>query len=254
MISRDNAPQTAPMAETKLKSEIARLHRQNHALTLRLSRALEAERKQIARELHDELGQSLTAIKTDAVLISNRSRETDPTMHASAQAILDTVSRVYEVVYSMMRRLRPAVLDELGLGPALETLVAEWHKRQPWTACTLDLAPDLSGLDDLINITVYRAIQESLTNAARHSAATRVTVAVAREPAPRGELLRVTVEDNGRGPGAQTETGSGRFGLRGLAERVLALGGRFDLGSATGQGMKVSLWLPIKQTVNGDTE
>ena len=246
MSSREDPPSDATMVG-QLTSEIARLRRYNHALTLRLARALEAEHKQLARELHDELGQSLTAIKTDAVLISNLSQGTNAQSHASAQAILDTVSRIYEVVYSMMRRLRPSVLDELGLGPALETLIAEWHKHHPYVPCQLDMAQNVNDLDDLAGITVYRTVQELLTNAARYSAATRVTVTVAREPAPHGERLRVTVADNGRGLSDQTTSTSGGFGLNGLIERVQALGGWLDLDSAPGRGTKVSVWLPIKQ-------
>lgn len=252
MSSYDAAPNDATTVE-QLTSEIARLRRRNHALTLRLARALEAEHKQLARELHDELGQSLTAIKTDAVLISNLSLWTNAQSHASAQAILDTVSRIYEVVYSMMRRLRPSVFDELGLGAALEALINEWHKHHPYVPCQLDMTQDVSGLDDLAGITVYRTVQESLTNVARYSAATRVTVTVAREPAPHGERLRVTIEDNGRGLSAQTMATPGGFGLNGLIERVEALGGWLDLDGAPGLGTKVSVWLPIAQTRDGDT-
>lgn len=245
MTSHDNPGRGAHGAD-ELESEIVRLRRRNHALTLRLTRALEQERKQLASELHDELGQSLTAIKTDAVLISNLSRGTNAESYESAQAILGTVSHIYEVVYSMMRRLRPDVLDELGLAPALEALIAEWRKRHLWTPCQLDLAPNLGDLDDLINITVYRVVQESLTNVARYSTATHVAVAVARESVPTGEQVRVTVEDNGRGLDVKgTFISSGQFGLRGLLERVEALGGQLELDSAPGRGTKVSVWLPI---------
>lgn len=249
MTSRNTPAPPSAGAETTapavLEEQLVRLRRRNHALTLRLARALEQERKDIARELHDELGQSLTAIKTDAVLISNLSRETNTESHASAQAILDTVSHIYEVVYSMMRRLRPSVLDELGLAPALEALIAEWRKRHPWTPCELDLARNLNSLDDLVNITIYRVVQESLTNVTRYSTATRVTVRVAREPAAHGEQVRVTVADNGRGMDAGTASASGRFGLHGLLERVEALGGKLELGGTPGHGTKVSAWLPI---------
>ena len=231
----------------ELEMEVARLRQRNHALTLRLARALEQERKDLARELHDELGQALTAIKTDAVLISNLTHGTDTQSHASAQAILDTVSHIYEVVYSMLRRLRPGVLDEAGLGAALEALIAEWRKHRPRIPCELDLIPDLSGVDDLVSITVYRTVQELLTNVARHSAATHVTVAVAREPAPSGECLRVTIEDNGRGVDAGKISAGGGFGLHGLRERLHALNGWLDIDSTPGRRTKVSVWVPIKQ-------
>ena len=230
-----------------LETEVARLRQRNRVLTLRLARALEQERKDLARELHDELGQALTAIKTDAVLISNQSQGIDAQSHASAQAILDTVSHIYEVVYSMLRRLRPGVLDEAGLSAAIEALVAEWRKHRPRISCTLDLAQELGEVDDLVSITVYRTVQELLTNVARHSAATHVAVVVARESAPSGEGLHVTVEDNGRGLDVGKVSADGGFGLNGLRERLHALNGWLDIASTPGHRTKVSVRVPIKQ-------
>ena len=250
-------PVPTKMAATdELNIEIARLRRCNHALTLRLARALEQERKAIARELHDEIGQSLTAIKTDAVLVSNLSQGgANAQVHASAQAILGTVSRIYEVVYSMMRRLRPSVLDELGLSAAIEALINEWRKRHPYIPCQLDVAEDLNGLDDLIGITVYRAVQESLTNVERYSAATRVTVTVARLLTPAGEQVCVTVEDNGRGMDVKrTLISSGQYGLRGLIERVEALNGHIEINSVPGHGTRVSVWLPAELPADNDED
>jgi signal transduction histidine kinase len=200
----------------------------------------EEERRNLARELHDELGQCLNAIKLDAVSIRNMARDSQPEIEVSASAIVDISNHVYEVVRSIMQRLRPAALDALGLRDAVVDLVAQWRRRNPGVACTFETEGDLSGLGELLNITVYRLVQECLTNITKHAGATRIRVALGREG---DEAVRVLIEDDGRGMDPNAKRMG--LGLVGLRERVEALRGRLELVSEAGRGTQVSVQLPV---------
>jgi len=199
----------------------------------------ETERKHLARELHDELGQYLNAIKLDAVAIRDSHGEDAPLACRSAAAIVRSVDHVHRAVSGMIARLRPVGLDELGLKAALEHLVAHWREREPAVEVNLKLTGDLEGLDESTNLTVYRLIQEALTNVRRHARARQVEVALERCDAQ----LRLTVADDGCGmdPGAR----SGRFGLHGMRERVEMAGGSFEIDSAPGRGTRLAACWPL---------
>jgi two-component system, NarL family, sensor histidine kinase UhpB len=159
---------------------------------------------------------------------------------ASAGSIVDISNHVYDVVRSIMQRLRPAALDALGFRDAVGDLVNQWRRRNPGVACEFDAQGELSGLGELANITVYRLVQECLTNITKHSRATRVSVTLVRtDPSE----VRVAVSDNGQGMDLQGKrTGLGLVGLR---ERVEALKGGLELTSSAGHGMQVVARLPV---------
>jgi len=200
----------------------------------------EEERRSLARELHDELGQCLNAIKVDAVSIRDASRGQQPEIEASATAIVDLSGHVYDMVRGIMQRLRPAALDALGLHDAVVHLVGQWQRRNPAVDCRFQAKGDLSGLGEVVNITVYRLVQECLTNVARHAAATKVRVALERTDA---EVV-VSVGDDGRGMDLQAKRIG--LGLVGLRERVEALQGRLDLTSGPGEGLQMRASLPVQ--------
>jgi two-component system sensor histidine kinase UhpB len=151
------------------------------------------------------------------------------------------------VVRSLMQRLRPVALDELGLRSAVEYGIEQWRRRHPAVRCSFAAEGELDGLSEQLNITLYRLAQECLTNVAKHAQATQVAISLARAAGvgPGGEEVRFSFEDNGLGfdPGVRRQG----LGLVGLRERVEALGGQFDLQSAPGQGTRVRASIPLKE-------
>ena len=221
--------------------------RENRAIiTALIQQHVEEERKALARELHDELGQGVTAVRTIASAIAQRAHERAPDLEANALAIVSVSGQMYDAMHNMVRQLRPIALDNLGLSDALRELAAASHQRKPELSVELELGGALDGLDEVTNITAYRIVQECLTNVARHADADTVTVKVVRDGAEPG--LTVTVRDNGRGMDPLA-IGEDRMGVRGMRERVSGLGGRFELVSTPGQGVEVRAWLPAHEEV-----
>jgi PAS domain S-box-containing protein len=233
------------ITEHKLARQAERELEQNRQLTHAIQRSLEEERRSIARELHDELGQCVTAIKTIGAVISNRTLETLPDIHANAQTIVSVASHIYDVVHGMIRQLRPTALDHLGLSETLEDTVSAWRARHPEIGCELRQEGVLDGLGETVNITVYRVVQECLTNVVRHAAATQANILVQRCNDPdRGDGVKVTVRDNGKGFSRCAESETTRFGLIGMRERVQALDGEFKIESSPGGGATVTAIIP----------
>ena len=224
---------------TLMQSELAGALEENRRLSQRSMQVQEEERRNLARELHDELGQSLNAIKVDAVTIRDNS-VTLPEIHRGALSIIEVSSQVYDVVRSLMQRLRPVALDELGLRSAVQYSVEQWQRRHAGVRCTFTAEGELDDLDEQTNITLYRLVQECLTNVAKHADATQVAVSVIRA----AHELRFSFSDNGKGFDA-SQRGRG-LGLVGLRERTEALAGQFELDSAPGRGVQVKAVIPAK--------
>lgn len=218
--------------------------RENRAITALIQQHVEEERRALARELHDELGQGVTAVRTIALAIAQRAAARAPDLEANAQAIVSVAGEMYDAMHSMVRQLRPIALDNLGLSDALRELAASSRLRHPELSVELELQPDLDGLDEVINISAYRIVQECLTNVARHAAADTVNVRLRLEQA--SHLLLVEVSDNGCGMDPQS-IGEDRMGVRGMRERVHGLGGSFELLSTPGQGVRVCARLPVHE-------
>jgi len=224
---------------TLMQNELAGALEENRRLAQRSMQVQEEERRNLARELHDELGQSLNAIKVDAVTIRDRSAAL-PEIHRSALSIIEVSSQVYDVVRSLMQRLRPVALDELGLRSAVQYSVEQWQRRHAGVRCAFKAEGELDDLDEQTNITLYRLVQECLTNVAKHANATQVSVSMARA----AHELRFSFRDNGKGfDPSQRRRGLGLVGLR---ERVEALAGHFELDSAPGRGVLVKAVIPAK--------
>jgi len=230
------------ITEHKLMEAAENQLRETRLLAQHMADAQEGERRHLARELHDELGQCLTAIKTDAVLIRNRTQETEPKVFTSAQAIIDVASHIYDVVHNMITRLRPSPLDDLGLVPTLEESISAWQQRQADINFKLSLSGELNHLSEAMNMTVFRVVQESITNAVRHAAASEITVMVNNEDE---QQLVIDISDNGKGMVVQDFHSDVDFGLLGMRERAHSLGGEFKLTSALGDGVSIHITLPI---------
>jgi signal transduction histidine kinase len=150
---------------------------------------------------------------------------------------------MYDVVRGMMRRLRPVVLDEFGLGRALEELVDGWNDRHPEAFCRLETTGSLDVLPDTIAIHVYRIVQEALTNASKHSGATQVEVRLARAQSAGMDTLSVAVRDDGAGFDAALRHEG--LGLRGMRERVEALRGTLAIVAEMGRGVRIAIAIPL---------
>lgn len=220
---------------------------QNRKLTRNLFEAQEEERRFIARELHDELGQWFTAIQAEAQVICNVAKH-DPTIHDSALAISNSATAVHEVIRGMLRKLRPSLLDELGLADSLSELQRQWSKRHPDIDCEFRLDVSLAGLGEELNIVIYRLIQEALNNIASHAHAHKVVVSFELEPGKMGNcgFLLLRMEDDGLGFDS-TLVRAG-IGLLGMRERVIAAGGGFFMDSEAGHGTSILARLPLINT------
>jgi PAS domain S-box-containing protein len=222
------------------------LLRQNRWLTGRMFSVQEAERRDLARELHDELGQWLTAIQAEAeAILGSGAAADDPRLSRSARAISDCAGEVHHLLRQMLHRLRPSLLDSLGLAASLQELAANWRTHYPQIACELEVVDDLRGLPELLGITVYRVVQEALTNVAKHARARRVAVRLllVRDAAAKPQSLEATVEDDGRG--FDTKPPKFGLGLTGMRERVLAAGGQFSLHGEPRRGVRIAIQLPL---------
>jgi len=206
-----------------------------------LLRAAELERGRIARELHDETGQVLTAITFELAELE-RSLAGAGISTDGVDRARELTGRALESIRATARGLRPAVLDDLGLLPALRTL-GEDFAGHAGVAVDLDAAPLPGPLAPEVEVAVYRVFQEALTNVARHAGATRVDARLSAE----GADLLLVIEDDGRGfrlePGAVP--GAGHAGLVGMRERVVGAGGRFRIDSAPGRGVRLEVRLPL---------
>jgi two-component system sensor histidine kinase UhpB len=212
---------------------------------------LEQERRSIARELHDELGQSVTAIRSMALSIAQRVGAVDAESERAARLIAEESSRLYDAMHGLIPRLTPMVLDNLGLEEALRDLVERTCRSQP--GVTVELKTALAGKpagapggappSAEVALTLYRAAQEGITNALRHGQARSLRVSL--ESADGGLVLEIL--DDGRGLAAGWSEQGGHYGLQWLAERVEAVGGRFEIGPRAGGGVRLVVQVPVSE-------
>jgi len=213
---------------------------ENRLLIQKSLEVQEQERKHLARELHDELGQCITAIQADAKSIKDLSPQCDKRVITSADAILNVSAHIYDVVHSMMHQLRPSVMDDLGLVEALKDEIKAWNKRQPKTDCIHHFKGDLSDLGERTNITIYRIIQECLTNITKHADAEHVNIKINND----AKKIHLTISDDGKGMDANSTVKQLGLGLIGIRERVQALNGVFYYETAIDNGFQVFIHIP----------
>lgn len=234
------------ITEHKQAEEAESQLRESRLLAQHMSEVQESERRHLARELHDELGQCLTAIKTDAVLIRNRTETSEPKLFTSAQAIIDVASHIYDVVHNMITRLRPSPLDDLGLLPTLQESITAWQQRQPQINFSLEATGKLDHLNEAMNMTVFRVVQEAITNAVRHAAASSIKIIVKNEQDESGQdKITIEINDDGKGMEIHDFHSDVDFGLLGMRERAQSLGGQFNLESSLGNGVKIQITIPL---------
>ncbi|MBS0370716.1 MAG: HAMP domain-containing protein [Proteobacteria bacterium] len=225
----------------RLERAVAENVRLNHeqALARTVTERLEADRKAIARELHDELGQSITAVAALAGAIVQRSDNT-PAIRQSAEVIRDVTSRMQGDVRALLTRLRPPRSGpQETLDDAVRSYLAAWSQRHTDVELNTELFAGPSPLPDDVTLTALRIVQESCTNVVRHAQASKTRIRLLRE----GDALTVEVSDNGRG--IMPASGQAGFGLAGMRERVAELGGSLDISCPPAGGTRIRARLPI---------
>ena len=218
---------------------------ENRQLMKELFRVQEKERRGLARELHDALGQWLTAIRAENEVILNYINK-DSAILTSVHAINECTEKMHQIIRAMLHRLRPLLLDTLGLPDALLELRKQWCSHHPKITLEFRLEGELATLSEQLNITIFRLIQEGLNNISKHSKATQAQVSVSHETieSSAAGLLLIDIADNGKGYDSnQQVTGLGLVGMR---ERVIALDGAMTIRSAPNEGTEINIRLPLK--------
>ncbi|XYJ09533.1 CHASE domain-containing protein [Telluria sp. B2] len=231
-------------SETKLQKTNDNLRR----LAAHAENIKESERKRIAREIHDDLGQNLLALRIEADLLASRTSRRHPRLHARARWTLEQIDATIKSVRQIINDLRPHVLD-LGLTAAVDWQIAEFQRR---TGIACELVSDGCELhvSDRCATTLFRILQESLTNVSRHARATAVRVELALD----AESISMTVSDNGIGLNKGVGQKPGSFGLVGIEERVRILGGRCVITSRPNAGTTVHVSIPTADNLLSVTQ
>lgn len=213
---------------------------ENRQLTQLIQTHIEDERRSLARELHDELGQYVTAIKTFAVAIANKAKDKSPDIAANAQTIVGAANQIYEGMHSIIRQLRPGALDNLGLSETLRDAMHYWQTLHASVRFELKLNGQLDDLGESLNINVYRIVQESINNALKHAQAKNIEVSLTLLE----NELHLLIKDDGVGMNLASVDQSQHFGLLGIRERVQGFHGSFSLLSEPNRGTAIHINIP----------
>ena len=215
---------------------------QNHKLTQQLISLQEEERKSLARDLHDEFGQCLTAINIDASVILKQAKTKYPELLDSASAITKLSRHLVDLVSGLLQKLRPGVLDELGLIAALNDFVDTWKGRNEPVNCHFSINITENNLSEATNLAIYRLVQEALTNISRHAKASIVIIEITIKNQQQQTGVMIKIHDNGIGFNPSNSDG---FGLPGMRERVEGLGGTFNIETRLKHGTALIAWIPL---------
>jgi two-component system sensor histidine kinase UhpB len=225
-----------------LNSVLRDSRRENDRLASRALSIQEEERRRLARELHDELGQSISAVKAIAYSIVERTGHLDAKSAEGANKIGVISENLRDHIRDMMRRLRPSVLDELGLVPAVEQMVDEWNDNHTDCFCRFQTSGDPGQITEANTcINIYRIIQESLTNTASHASAELVEIRLGCD----GQDISLGISDNGCGfDAAAIKPG---MGLNNIRERARAMNGKIEIQATSGSGVTLEFLIPLPQ-------
>ncbi len=224
------------LAEEELRSSYAQVR----ALVSELESAREQERERLARELHDEFGQILAALRIDTSWIKHKAQDAVPEIAKRAIAMADVIEQAQQATKRMSSGLRPRVLDDLGLVSAIRALVTEFAARYD-IACEIHISDDGKKIVDPIATPLYRMTQEALTNVAKHAQATKVQV----ELVTGRDSVILIVADNGKGIAQADQHKPGSFGLIGMRQRAVAVGGEMSISENVSDGTTIEIRLPL---------
>ncbi len=220
--------------------ELAGMNEQLRNLSAHVDAVREGERMSIAREIHDELGQVLTAIKMDVSWLRKRLSVSNKKLADKAAESVQTVDAAIQSVKRISAELRPGILDDIGLSAAIEWAAKDFEKRTRIT-CTVSIRPETISVDRTRSTALFRILQESLTNIMRHASASEVRVSLEEK----NRTIVLTVSDNGKGIKEEDVSAPHSFGLIGMRERVQFLGGEILIRGVQNRGTAVSVSLPI---------
>jgi signal transduction histidine kinase len=214
-----------------------------------LHKVREEEKEHLAREFHDQLGQTLTALTMDLTMLQRQVADKGKGLSRTAisvdiQAMQQLADHAVGSIREIMAELRPELLDQLGILPALE-FEAESFQRKSGISCVFTSLIDEIQLDQEKSIALFRIFQEALTNVARHAKATSVRANIRME----GKNLLLEIKDNGVGISPGAEDAKDSFGIIGMRERALVFGGAFEIRVAKGEGTTIVLRLPLEETL-----
>ena len=242
---------TAVAPDTQVEEALQFAHARARSAARQVQKAVEEERRRIARELHDEFGQALTGLKFDlawcGLTLTHATAPTDlRDLLRKVQAMSGSVDALLGAVRATATALRPAMLDDLGLVPALECLGTTFQQRTG-VRCTIDVAPavEATTLPADVSVALYRITQELLTNVTRHAAASQVHIRLSQDA---GQMT-VAVADNGKGIASERMATPRSFGLRGMQERAALLGGHFSIVGTPGEGTTACASVPVLEGI-----
>jgi signal transduction histidine kinase len=240
--SRQRAIQMARGMTEELRASQIRLqlsHQKLRRLAAHADQIKEEERKRIAREIHDDLGQNLLVLRIDADMLASRTQRRHPRLNARARSTLEQIDATIKSVRQIINDLRPTVLD-LGVNAAVEWQVAQFRLRTG-IACEVSESHDDICLSDQCATALFRILQESLSNISQHANASRVQVKLEKCR----DTVSMSISDNGVGAAIDGRNKQGSFGLVGIEERIKLLGGMFYIESSPGAGMSVHVSVPL---------
>ena len=223
------------------EEELRRSHEQLRRMTSRLEVAREQERRSIAREIHDQMGQALTGLKMDLHWLTRRLGDPHPGVINKIEEMNQQLDHTMQVVQRVSSELRPCLLDDLGLSAALEWQADKVQERLGIAIDFVSIPEDITP-DETLGITVFRIFQEALTNIARHADANQVEVLLIQKE----KRLALTVRDNGCGIGAEQLEDSRSYGLIGMRERAALLDGTLTIHSVKNRGTTIQLSIPLE--------
>jgi len=230
------------ITERKKTEEALRNLEENRQLTHLIQKHIEDERRSLARELHDELGQYVTVIKTFAVGIRNQAEQQKLAKIAeNSTVIASAANQIYDGMHNIIRQLRPGSLDNLGIVETLKDLVNNYQKQNPEIAFKFELIGTIAHVSETISINLYRIVQEGLNNALKYAKSTEVVVRLENVSTDEGESIILSINDNGIGMDVSLVDQSKQFGLLGMRERVQALEGSFKIESTGGTNITINI-------------
>lgn len=222
--------------ESKLKLE------ENRKFTQLIQSHIEEERRSLARELHDELGQYVSAIKIFAANISNKAKKISPEIEKNADSVISAANQIYDGMHSIIKQLRPGSLDNLGLAETLKDTVNTWQKQYQDLKIHLTIKGNIDHLNETLNINIYRIIQEAMNNVLKHSKAKTIKIDLILN---KKGYLDLSFSDDGLGMDLSKIDQTKNFGILGMQERMQSLNGSFELISKKNMGTQILISVPI---------